>query len=114
MPRVSNSFFFNGRSLAELCRDVFGCAPSDVQPLGECSNNCRAFKLRVTKKTIKCYECQSTERARLTEQATRILLAECVPIPRILGVVDHVVFAEWVSGKPLSEGGHSQKVSRWS
>ena len=59
---------------------------------------------------IKCYECQSAERASLAEQATRILLAQGVPMPRILAVVDHVVFAQWVSGKPLTEG---QQRSSW-
>ena len=95
------------RSLMELCRDVFGRAPTDIQPLGECSNNCGAFKLRIKDQKIKCYECQSAERASLVEKATRILQAEKIPIPRILAVVDHIVFAEWINGKPLS-GSDSQ------
>lgn len=105
-PNTSESInvhqFSNGRSVAKLCQEVVGDAPIAIHPLGEASNNCRAFKLRVKNQKIKCYECQNAERASLTEQATGILLAEGVSIPRVLAVVDHVVFAQWVSGKPLS------------
>lgn len=100
---------FNGSSLADLCREVFGSAPDDVQLLGDGSNNCGAFKLRVKNQKIKCYECQSPDRARWVERATRILIAARVAIPRILAVVGQVVFAEWIAGKHL-EGGREQSV----
>ena len=106
--------FLRGPSLSEICLSIFSSSPADVQPIGEGSNDCRAFKLRIGGKWIKCYECESPERALMVKQATCVLECNNVPIPQIYEVVEHVVFADWVKGKLLTDGGDRALITRMS
>ena len=92
----------NGQPLSELCRTVFGSVPTDVCPLGDGSNGCSAFRIRLRDQWIKCYECASPERAQMVQLATQVLIEQRVSIPRIYELYNHWVFAEWVEGRPLA------------
>jgi hypothetical protein len=52
---------------------------------------------------MKCYECASPERAGMVQSATAALEQTGVPIPRVRAVVGHVILADWVPGKPLTQ-----------
>ena len=92
--------FLGAHSMSEICMNTLSSVPTDVEVIGD-SNDCRAFKLRVRDRPVKCYECETAERARMVHQATQILESQGIPIPQILGVVGRVVFAEWVEGQLL-------------
>ena len=94
----------DGRSVSEICRAVFGRDPEQIRGLGEGSNRCRAFKVRMADRTVKCFECEDAARARTIRQATDLLEGQGIAIPHTIDVIDHVVFAEWVKGHPLRRG----------
>jgi len=101
MPALQEIRLRDGRCLAEACAGIFRSLPLKVKRLGTGSNDCSAWKLELGDRTVKCYECESPGRADLVGQATRLLEGQGVPIPEILAVTGHVVFATWTRGMPL-------------
>ena len=94
----------DGRSVADVCRTVFGLEPERVRILGEGSNRCRAFKVRIGNEAVKCFECDDAPRAEEVRRASEMLRSQGISMPRILDVVGHVVLAEWVKGQRLTGG----------
>src|SRR5262245_37838219 len=90
----------SGLLLYDVCSIGLSEHPTEVVQIGESSNGCSAFKLRVGGRWLKCYECASPDRAAMVQIATAALERAGVPIPRVRAVVGHVVLADWVPGKP--------------
>lgn len=82
---------------------AYGRGPDSVKPVGEGSNGCAAFKLRIGDLRLKCYECATAERARMVRVATDALQRAGVAIPLVHHVVEHWVLAEWVEGVLLTQ-----------
>jgi hypothetical protein len=98
--------------MGQLCLQTFSIVPGSIEPVGEGSNDCRAFKINLGGRWIKGYQCENSERANMVRLATEVLQRCEIPIPTIYAVSGNVVFAEWITGKPLSTAAFRKSLSQ--
>jgi len=98
----SRIYLRDKRTLLSACRDALDVIPKKVNFLGDGRSGSWSYKLQLGKGWIKAYECESESKAGRVIRATKILSRQGIPVPEILSSSGHVVFAEWIDGKPLS------------